>query len=216
MAQIRKNHWFINNNDLSISLLRFNVEINFIDNDNTVKIKIKDNNEDYLSLTVNSLEEAIAFTENVISNSKNKENIIDEYKRIFENNDIKKINDNKVLLSPEEVNDAIIEHFGANKSYKMTIREKLLMKDNQLNIVYYLTEHLNNDGKAFHHEIRLKEEDVKDALNNYIQNYNYELEDYKYVGGIHRVGYYFDEDTPHYDGVELNVKRINKKVLVRK
>ncbi len=216
MAKINKTHWFINNNELSISLLRFHVEINFIDNDNTVKIKIKDNNEEYISLTVNSLEEAISFTENVIIKCKNKEEIIDNYKNTFENNDVKKINNNKIVLTPDEVDTALIEHFGANKNYRMSIREKLTMKDNQLDIVFYLTEHLNNDGKAYHHEIRLKEEDVKEALNNYINYYNYELEDYKYIGGIHRVGYYFDEDTPHYDGIQLKVKEKSKKLLLKK
>ena len=31
--------------------------------------------------------------------------------------------------------------------------------------------------------------------------------DYKYVGGPTKVGYYYDDNNPHYDGVRIKVKK---------
>ena len=75
---------------------------------------------------------------------------------------------------------------------------------------FYLIEHLDYDGIKRDNMIMLTESDLKAALNHYINFYNYELIDFKYIGGIHRVGYFFDEDTPHYDGIQLEVKTKEK------
>ena len=62
----------------------------------------------------------------------------------------------------------------------------------------------------------LTEDDLRRVLSHYADSFNYDLEDYKYIGGIHRVGYYFSEDTPHYDGIKLFVKEKNNEFKLTK
>ena len=58
--------------------------------------------------------------------------------------------------------------------------------------------------------ILLTKEDIKEALDYYVNNNNHDLIDFKYVGGVHRVGYCFDEDTPYYNGIVLTIKERKK------
>ncbi len=73
MEKINKNHWYIEDNSLLISLLRFHVKISIINNnDNLIfSLEIVNSNMESLLLYFNTLEEAISFTENVISNKNN-------------------------------------------------------------------------------------------------------------------------------------------------
>ncbi len=81
MGYIKLNHWFINNNELSISLLRFYVRINIMSNDNNIYFKLTVINSlmEKNTLYFDSLEEAISFTENTISNSIDFESINNVY-----------------------------------------------------------------------------------------------------------------------------------------
>ena len=81
MGYIKLNHWFINNNELSISLLRFYVRINIMSNDNNIYFKLTVINSLMKKNTLyfDSLEEAISFTENTISNSIDFESINNVY-----------------------------------------------------------------------------------------------------------------------------------------
>lgn len=73
MEKINKNHWYIVDNSLLISLLRFHVKISIINNnDNLIfSLEIVNSNMETLLLYFNTLEEAISFTENIISNKNN-------------------------------------------------------------------------------------------------------------------------------------------------
>ena len=63
--KIKLNHWFIDNNKLSISLMRFYVIISIYKNDNLCFIlRVNNGNMEDMYLYFNTLEEAIAFTEN--------------------------------------------------------------------------------------------------------------------------------------------------------
>ena len=54
------------------------------------------------------------------------------------------------------------------------------------------------------------------VFSSFANELNYDLEDFKYCGGIHRVGYYFDEDTPHFDGIMLKVKEKRQNKILKK
>lgn len=216
MGKLNLDHWFVKDNTLSISLMNLFVDISVMNDDDTIKVRVVDSNMEELALTVDTLGEAIFFTENEITKCRSLKEVEDEYKNTFNKSTVKKVTSNKIILTPEEVDQAILDYFGTNKNYRVSIKEKLTIVDDKPDITFYLTEHLDFQGIRGQHEIRLSEEDIKKSLDSYVNYYNYELEDYKYLGGIHKTGYYLDEDTPHYDGVQLNVKKKDKKLTLKR
>ena len=223
MNRIGLNHWYLEGNELSISLLNFYVEINILKNNQFIyfQTKVKDNEEKELTYNFYAIEDAISFTEKVVANCQNTKEVLVRYGEMFENDKFKspdlkkkKEEESKIILTPDEVDQAIIGYFSEGKEYKVSIQEELLLNQDQLDLKFYLIEYLDYDGIKKDVKTMLTNGDLKKALNHYINFYNYELVDFKYIGGIHRVGYYFDEDTPHYDGIELKVvPKVKEKML---
>ena len=93
MIRLELNHWFINNNSISISLMRYFVEINIDYNDVNLfyRLIIHDSNKNELVFNFYSLEDAIWFTENVINKCKSFKEIINEYESEFNNNRFKSL-----------------------------------------------------------------------------------------------------------------------------
>ena len=88
MHKMEKNSWFLNKNELNISLMRFHVNIKILKNSDFVFFiwTITDNERNKLSLNFNSLEDAISFTE-MINDKRNINEVIELYNKIFENNE---------------------------------------------------------------------------------------------------------------------------------
>jgi len=65
------NHWFINNNKLSISLMCFYVDIEVLVEEGKLlyKLELYDSNKVALSFTFETLEDAIIFVDDVINNN---------------------------------------------------------------------------------------------------------------------------------------------------
>lgn len=87
MERMNKNHWFVNKDELSISLMRFHVSIKQVLSDNISHwtIIIKNSEMEELKIGFKTLEECILFTENYIDNSHDFNEIIEkkkEYKKI--------------------------------------------------------------------------------------------------------------------------------------
>ena len=97
MQRINLNHWFVRGNQLSISLLHFFVNINvYFDGNNVLfKLRVHNGKEGELLFDFDSLEKAISFTENVISNSNSYDNIQGIYNKYYqESKRLKKIKNN--------------------------------------------------------------------------------------------------------------------------
>lgn len=58
--------------------------------------------------------------------------------------------------------------------------------------------------------ITLNYNDIFTSLKKYANSLGYELDSFKYCGGIRHVGYFIDEDTPYFEGVRLFMKEKNK------
>ena len=197
---------YINGNEISIPLMRFQVSINMFIINNKLKflLKIKNSENETFTLTLNSLEETFAFIQNVIKKSNNKEEIIDQYKKKFlDNRLMQEDNNSSIYLTQDEVDQAIIEYFSSRKNYRISVKEKLTIDNGEPSIAFYIIE---PDGKM----TRLTKGDLNNALEESISIYNYELIDFEYMGGINHVGYHFDENTPYYDGIRLIVKEKKK------
>ena len=75
-----------------------------------------------------------------------------------------------------------------------------LSKNSWFNILSYL------DLKSFLYLEKTSKFFRKIFINYYLEKNNCELDTFKYVGGIRRVGYFIDEDTAHFEGIELAIK----------
>ncbi len=80
MSKVNLNHWFVKDNDFSISLMRYYVIICPIAYNNklsyVMNVMDDENNKTFYFET---LEESIRFTEDVVNNSHNMEMIITQY-----------------------------------------------------------------------------------------------------------------------------------------
>lgn len=106
-----------------------------------------------------------------------------------------------ISLNKDDVKRIIVEYY--SKGNELSVYEELSLCNGNPDLKLYLVEHLNNKEI---NRILLTIEDIKEVLNNYANSNNHELLDFKYIGGVHTVGYTFNEDTPHYDGIRLIVK----------
>ena len=91
MNKIKLDNWYLDDNKLSISLMRFYTEINILSNDEFIyyQTKVIDNNSNQLIFSFYSIEDAISFVESVIKNSKTTDEILEIYKKIYESNKFK-------------------------------------------------------------------------------------------------------------------------------
>lgn len=219
MRRINLNNFFASKNSLLISLWNFHATINIKTNSNGIycEERIQNSNLDELVFIFDTLEDAIMFTEK-IKECFTKEDIIKVYEKFIEDGLVKKLKVEKneetkesyIELSTAEVNNIIVNYFGNGKNYLVSTEYDLGIVGHEPKIHYYLIEHLNYDGKKRDNRVPLTEYDLKNAFNDYLNSSNYELVDFKYIGGIHHTGYYIDNDMPYYEGIKLNVKEREK------
>ena len=88
MKKIQLNHWWVDNNKLSISLLRYYVDIHTTYKDSSLSylLRVINNNQEQLIFSFSTLEEAITFTEDTINECKEFQEITEFYqnKRLSE------------------------------------------------------------------------------------------------------------------------------------
>ncbi|MBQ3307300.1 MAG: hypothetical protein IJG68_03800 [Bacilli bacterium] len=213
MKKIKKDHWYIKENELSISLLKFHVTIDVLKNDDYIfyHVTVVDENRKELKYNFYTLEDVFYFVENVVDKCWSREEIIDSYNNLLlegkwkEPTDNIKVENNVFFMNPDEVNQAIINFYSEGKDYKVTVETELLLND-EPEITFYRIDHYNDDGIKKDVATKLTDADLKYIFNNMLKQTNYEVQDFKYIGGVHRVGYYFDQDTPYFEGIKIEVK----------
>ncbi len=211
--------WFVKGNQVSASLRHWAVSIDFCHNGKNLyfPLKVYKDGKELLKFNFYTYEDAISFTNHVVNKCWTTDEILEKYQEMFSEKKLKsleeKVKNDKISLTPEEVDQAIIDYFGKEKEYPVSCKEELTMNKKGVDLAFYLIEHTREDGVRRDISTRLTKGDLMNALRAYIEFYGYELLDFKYIGGIHRAGYFIDEDTPHYDGIELKVKKIKNKAL---
>ena len=218
---------YVKDNQLSLSLLRFHVKINILSNSRCIyhQLTITDSERNTLTFNFYTLEDAIGFIQNIVNKSKDFNEIIHKYEEEYEHNNFKgpKVEPREdqekgiVTLSPEEVDEAIIGYFGEGKEYRVSVKEELSVdfKGNP-KIIFYLIEHLEYNGIKKDYSTILTESDLKKAFEYYLKDLDYDIINFKYIGGVHRTGYYVDEDKPHYEGIEIHIQRKEKPYRLKK
>lgn len=93
MNKINLNHWYINENILSIALPHYYVKITTSKNDDFIFYKLEVINNSKIELTFNfySLEDAIVFTETTIARLLTIKEIVESYQGQFRQNKFKLI-----------------------------------------------------------------------------------------------------------------------------
>ena len=206
MTRVSLNHWYVNGNKLEISLMWFFVSID-VDSNGCLLTVVEDGvNKNRFRFT--SLEDAIDFTEEFIASCKDIDMIKETYQIITHKDD------KEVILDPCDIDQALIEYFSEGKDYRVSVKEELSIENNHPKIDFYLIEHLKYGDEDVSTKTLLTEGDLLKAFNHFVKDIDYEVKDFKYIGGIHRAGYYFDEDTPHFEGIELRVVE-REKVLTK-
>ena len=206
MDDIDSNHWV--DNSLSISLLNFGVKITVKCSNNKIytQLEIVDDNMDKYIFKFDTIEEAVDFTGNVINKYKSIKKISIIYEEKYnKHNEDKKVD--KMILTPDEVKKAIIDCFRFNNNYKDIVFEELELKNDIVNVKYYLNFTIIHKNKR----IRLKDGEIKKVLNNYIKIYDCNLVNYEYIGDILKLD--DGKDSIHYKGIELTIKK-KEKLLV--
>ena len=85
MNKIELNHWFLKENEISISLMRFHARISILKNNQFIYFQTIINEEDNeLTFNFYSIEDAISFVEQEVTKSKNTDEIIEKYILKFE------------------------------------------------------------------------------------------------------------------------------------
>jgi len=224
MEYIKLNNWCIDANKAVIALLRFHVELNILKKDNCILFKLTVTDSDMENITFNfySLEDAISFTQETISKCSTKDEIRKEYQKKIEKGEfrlpggIKPPKSEKLLLNKNEVDEILIDYYSKGKNYSVSIRNDIYIDYyKKPKISFYLTEHLDYDGIKKDIEYMLTEYDLKTALNDYMNSYGYEVDNFNYI-----YTYECDEkDITKYEGIELKLKRNDlehNKKLVKK
>jgi hypothetical protein len=87
MGRIELNHWFVKDNELSISLMRYFVKISICQNNNFIFYRLEIFKEGKVVLVFNfySLSDAIYFTERIIQKCTEISEIIEQYTSSFQN-----------------------------------------------------------------------------------------------------------------------------------
>ena len=88
MNNIKLNHWFVDKDELSISLMNFFVKINIVFYEDYIYYELNVIKDSIQCLTINfySIEAAITFTEDVIDKCSSVEEIVINYERLFNEN----------------------------------------------------------------------------------------------------------------------------------
>ena len=88
MEKIELNHWYVKENELSISLMKFYVNIKISKNDEFIyyQLSIIENSNTELVFNFYTIEDAISFTEQVVANSFDINEVREKYILMFENN----------------------------------------------------------------------------------------------------------------------------------
>lgn len=109
---------------------------------------------------------------------------------------IKDIRTNEFLHNLSEYYSKIYQR---NIVFKANVR---IQANDELKLNIYFEKYTNRSIQV----VNLTDGDIQKYLTIYASDLGYTLDNYKYIGGIHKTGYFVDEDTPHFDGIRLYLK----------
>ena len=197
MTELKLNKWYINGNDLKISIASYFISIEREKDDLYILYSV-DNKGHNILLSFESLEEAVSFTETNFTKHSDRNTIIDKYLSLKEEEQ-----DEEIELNPEETKKVISDYYSKKYNEDLSCDYELFVKNMEPSIVFYLGEEKK----------RLDENDLVTVFRDYANKNNYDYKNFKYIGGTHRAGYFFDDDTAYFEGILISVNKKKNKVL---
>lgn len=221
MEYINLDSWTTEGNKASISLLRLHAKFRVFKEEDHIcyQLIVTDRNMETSAYTFYTLEDVMAFTQRVVSRSGSREEVTKKYQQMKEDgefrlpNGLKPPKNDEMSLNPSEVIDAIEKYYGEGKNYRVSVRSVTYVDEKiEPHINFYMKESWETNGAKHEHEYMLTPSDINTALKAKAESAGYELINYQYAGGVHRVGLYVDENKVHYEGVQLKVRPKEKTV----
>ena len=207
MNKIELDQWYVNGNNMSIDLGKFNVSIKTTNNRDGLNYEtIINDNDNSISIVFNSLEDAISFTEKIVRRCSDIENVMKKYndlKKLFNYNSHDSNKYGNMVLVPEELEQAIIDYFSEGVDYDFSVKDELYVEDDEVKLRFCLIGDLGEDKKV---KTILTDTDISNALKQFLDEFHLYLISYYFIGGMYKEGYRFDENTHLYDGLNLTVK----------
>ncbi len=225
MKKIDLDHWGIADNKASISLLHLHAKFDVFKNDEYVfyRVIITDNKMKTLTFNFYTLEDTFYFIEDVVSKSWTLDEVVSRYQELFNIGSfslpggMKPPKKDIISLNEDQIDKILGDYFGDGKCYDVSIsHEPFINYAGEPEVTYYITEHIKMNDILKDYQYALTIGDIDNAMSAYVEKNGYELVDFKFVGGVHRVGYTFDEDTAYYEGMELRVTKKEKKRILNK
>ncbi len=219
MKNINLKNWIIDGNNASVSLMNLYANVSVLKNDDYIfyELTVTENNMKSINLKFYSLEDVVFFVEDNIKKCFTNQEVMDKYQNMKDEGlfsfpgGIKTPKGNTISLTPDEVDAVLFDYYAKEKSYRVSINEEhYINADGEHDIAFYMTKHINNNGIKKDFKYMLSKTDIKKALLDYINYYNYELADDDY-----KINYFKDGDF-HYDGIILNVKEKEKPKVLKK
>ena len=111
----------------------------------------------------------------------------------------------KVFVSREKLIEAIVFYYSQTIDRPLDVDIQLSIFDDDIDIAFILKEHISDKKINYCQKRVLTKKDLEDVLAYYFDKNDYDLDGYKYVGGIRR--FYIDEDMPYFEGFDIPVKK---------
>lgn len=105
------------------------------------------------------------------------------------------------VLSKGRFIEVISEDYNKKLGREVELHDEISLTYGLISIVPNFRLYYDKDnGRCY-----LSDDDINDALNNYAKSRELVLDSFAYLGGVHRMGMFIDEDTPYFFGVRLNL-----------
>ena len=204
--------WYAANNSLERSFMRFYVKIDICNNGEYFyyPLRIFKDGKEALCFNLYSIADAVYFANNVVSNSVTIEEMIDKYRLMLFMNKfclprgIVKEDDNTILLSSEEVDNAIVEYYRCEDGPEVSIDKNVVYNNGDVQITYQLKQSYNESSDTQ----PLTNEDLKNVFDEFVKLYGLEVENFDFTYDIPDYGYEVKTIKPRYTGARLKVKRL--------
>ena len=119
----------------------------------------------------------------------------------------------KEIITKEKVISLMDQYYSIKMREDVHFTFELGTKNTDLTVIpdvkIYLEKYIMGDRIRVYATL----DDIKEVLDAYAANHGCELLSFKYCGDVRKTGYYFDEDTPFFEGIAITM---NKKIKVKR
>lgn len=106
-----------------------------------------------------------------------------------------------IIISKEEFLKIISDHCSRVFDTEVKVKAELGIRYLAVSMAPELKLHCEVMGEL----VPIYDHDIDMALSEYANNMGYTLMDYRYIGGVRRMGMMVSEDTPYFEGIGLEV-----------